>query len=62
MDASINCFHGFLARFDRELKAPSSLNEGQRLTRTILNDDGVFNYFIKMKDCIVKTTSSLRDE
>ena len=48
--------------FSRALteKVPSSLNEGQRLTRIILNDDGVFNYFIKMKDYIVKTTSSLR--
>ena len=38
--------------FSRALteKVPSSLNEGQRLTRIILNDDGVFNYFIKMKD------------
>ena len=37
----------------------SSLNE---LTRIISNDDGVFNYFIKMKDYVVKTTRSLRDE
>ena len=29
--------------------------EGRRLTRIILNDEGVFN----MKDCIVKTTRSL---
>ena len=38
--------------FSRALteKVPSSLNEGQRLTRIILNDDGVCNYFIKMKD------------
>ena len=40
-------------------KFPSSLNE---LTRIISNDDGVFNYFIKMKDYVVKTTRSLRDE
>ena len=48
--------------FSRALteKVPSSsLNE---LTRIISNDDGVFNYFIKMKDYIVKTTRSLRDE
>ena len=37
----------------------SSLNE---LRRIISNDDGVFNYFIKMKDYVVKTTRSLRDE
>ena len=44
--------------FSRALtdKIPSSsLNE---LTRIISNDDGVFNYFIKMKDYIVKTTRS----
>ena len=48
--------------FSRALteKVPSSsLNE---LTRIISNDDGVFNYFIKMKDYIVKTTRSLQDE
>ena len=48
--------------FSRALteKVPSSsLNE---LTRIISNDDGVFNYFIKMKDYVVKTTRSLRDE
>ena len=48
--------------FSRALteKLPSSsLNE---LTRIISNDDGVFNYFIKMKDYIVKTTRSLGDE
>ena len=48
--------------FSRALteKVPSSsLNE---LTRIISNDDGVFNYFIKMKDYIVKTTRSLRAE
>ena len=29
--------------------------QAQTLSRIILNDDGVlFNYFIKMKDCIVK--------
>ena len=48
--------------FSRALteKVPSSLlNE---LTRIISNDDGVFNYFIKMKHYIVKTTRFLRDE
>ena len=47
--------------FSRALteKVPSSLNEGQRLTRIILNDDVVFDYFIKMKDYIVKKTRSL---
>ena len=39
-------------------KVPSSLNEGQ----IISNDDGFLNYFIKMKDYIVKTTRSLRAE
>ena len=50
--------------FSRALteKVPSSLNEGQRLTRIILNDDVVFDYFIKMNDYIVKTTRSLRAE
>ena len=50
--------------FSRALteKVPSSLNEGQRLTRIILNDDVVFDYFIKMKDYIVKKTRSLRAE
>ena len=34
--------------------------EGRRLTRIILNDTGVFNfYFIKMKGYIAKTTRSL---
>ena len=48
--------------FSRPLtkKVPaSSLNE---LTRIISNDDGVFNYFIKTKDYIDKTTRSLQDE
>ena len=46
--------------FSRALieKVPSLLNEGRRLTRIILNDDGVFNYFIKMNDYIGKTTKS----
>ena len=50
--------------FSRALteKVPSSLNEGQRLTRIILNDDVVFDYFIKMKDYIVKKARSLRAE
>ena len=50
--------------FSRALteKVPSLLNEGQRLTRIILNDDVVFDYFIKMKDYIVKKTRSLRAE
>ena len=42
-----------------DLRLPSSLNEGRRLTRIISNDDSLFNYFIKMKDYIVKTTRSL---
>ena len=42
-----------------ELRLPSSLNEGRRLTRIISNDDRLFNYFIKVKDYIVKTTRSL---
>ena len=48
--------------FSRALteKVPSSsLNE---LTRIISNDDGVFNYFIKMKDYIVEPTTSPRAE
>ena len=48
--------------FSRTLteKVPSSsLNER---TRIISNDDGVLNYFIKMKGYIVKTTRSLRAE
>ena len=36
--------------------------EGRRLTGIISNDDGVFNYFIKVKDYIVKTTRSLLGE
>ena len=40
-------------------KIPSSLNEGRRLTRIISNDDSLFNYFIKIKDYIVKRTKSL---
>ena len=46
-------------------KVRSSLNEGRRLSRLpriISIDDSVFNYFIKMKDYIVKTTRSLQDE
>ena len=39
-------------------KVPSSLNEG----RISSNNDGFLNYFIKMKDYIVKTTRSLRAE
>ena len=37
------------------------MNEGRRLTRTILNDDGVFNFIslIKMKDYIVKTITEI---
>ena len=42
----------------RSEKVPSSLNEG----RIISNDDGFLNYFINMKDYIVKTTRSLRNE
>ena len=42
-----------------DLRLPSSLNEGRRLTRIIWNDDSLFNYFIKIKDYIVKTTRSL---
>ena len=53
---SINCFHGFPRALTE--KVPSSLNEG----RIISNDDGFLNYFIKMKDYIVKTTRSLRAE
>ena len=53
---SINCFHGF-PRALKE-KVLLSLNEG----RIISNDDGFLNYFIKMKDYIVKTTRSLRAE
>ena len=50
--------------FSRALteKVPSSLNEGRRLTRIISNDNVVFNYFIKMKDYVVKTTRALRAE
>ena len=41
--------------FSRALteKVSSPMNEGRRLTR-ISNVDGVFNYFIEMKDYIVK--------
>ena len=53
---SINCFNGFPLALTE--KVPSSLNEG----RIISNDDGFLNYFIKMKDYIVKTTRSLRAE
>ena len=53
---SINCFHGFPRALTE--KVPSSQNEG----RIISNDDGFLNYFIKMKDYIVKTTRSLRAE
>ena len=42
-----------------DLRLPSSLNEGRRPTRIIWNDDSLFNYFIKIKDYIVKTTRSL---
>ena len=42
-----------------DLRLPSSLNKGRRLTRIIWNDDSLFNYFIKIKDYIVKTTRSL---
>ena len=42
-----------------DLRLPSSLNEGRRLTRIISNDDSLFNYFIKINDYIVKTTRSL---
>ena len=42
-----------------DLRLPSSLNEGRRRTRIIWNDDSLFNYFIKIKDYIVKTTRSL---
>ena len=42
-----------------DLRLPSSLNEGRRLTRIIWNDDSLFNYFIKIKDYIVKRTRSL---
>ena len=51
---SINCFHGFLTRSDREGSFESSLNEGRRLTRIISNDDSVFNYFIKIKITLLK--------
>ena len=40
-------------------KVPSSLNKAGRLTRIISHDDVVFNYFITMKDYIVKTARSL---
>ena len=53
---SINGFHGFPRALTE--KVPSSLNEG----RIISNDDGFLDYFIKMKDYIVKTTRSLRAE
>ena len=48
--------------FSRALteKVPSSLNEGRKLTIILSNDDGVFNYFIKMRDYIVKTTRSVQ--
>ena len=49
----------FFARALAEMVPSSSLNE---LTRITSNGDSVFNYFIKMKDYIVKTTRSLRDE
>ena len=39
-------------------KVPSSLNEG----RISSNNDGFLNYFIKMKDYIVKKTRSLGAE
>ena len=50
--------------FSRALteKVPLSLNEGRSPTRIISNDDGVFNYFFKMGDRIVKTTRTLSSE
>ena len=59
----INCFHGFpRALTEKVVRVPSSVNEGRILIRIISNDDGVFDYFIKIKDYIVKTTRSLRAE
>ena len=59
---SINCFYGFLTNSDRD-GSLIAVNEGGRLTRIISIDDRVFNfYFIKMKDYIAKTKSSLRAE
>ena len=51
----------FFPWFSLTEKVPSSMNEGRRLTRTILNDDGVFNFIslIKMKDYIVKTITEI---
>ena len=37
-------------------------SEENKLPPSFSNDDGVFNYFIKMKDYIVKTTRTLRAE
>ena len=43
-------------------KVPSSLKKAGRLSRIISRDNVVFNYFIKMKDYIVKAARSLRAE
>ena len=48
--------------FSRTLTRRFPHHRRMNLTRIISNDDGVFNYFIKMKDYVVKTTRSLRDE
>ena len=59
----MNCFHSFpRALTEKVVRVPSSVNEGRILIRIISNDDGVFDYFIKIKDYIVKTTRSLRAE
>ena len=52
----INCFYGFPCALTE--KVLSSLNEG----RIISNDDGFLNYFIKMKDYIVKTSINSRKQ
>ena len=51
---SINCFHGFPPAPTEKVPSPLNDREGRRLTRIISNDDSVFNYFIRMKNYIVK--------
>ena len=51
---SINCFYGFLTRSDRE----GSLTAEWRAKTYKIDFDGVFNYFMTMKDYIVQTTRS----
>ena len=45
---------------DHGFWVPPSLNDREWPRSTISNDDGVFNYFIKMTDYIVRTTRCLQ--